>query len=531
MIASLIAASVITGAQQQPTVAPAGVSEAFLRAVQQTRSLLASGQFEKAAALADTLPKLEVKIRYDDSAVPDASRSIYRDALNDAMKGWHDTGAFVKASIGEPADVVISFSGELAPMPDGRPRGAAHFSSYAAGQPDAEAVIGLKRGIPLTTAEKLDVMNEISFAIGTALGLAPQPLPNGAMGRVEDVRRLPGRPNSNEARTARENIALSDMLRAAAKDRKRLEDATPRAVIDSRKLEGGEAMQGDEMIVSFSITNRGKAPLRYRLVPDCSCFQLVRQAGEVLPGETEHVRIGINTMDFTGDLNKSMFVYTNDPDLTSTRLPFTAQVEPAYEFVQLWGDQTMQLQVGQAAEGQLILLRHPEVDFKAESISIAGAKASALFRPWSGTLPDGRSGSGYAVRVSVEPYEAIGRYNLVVEMQTDSKKFSRIRHGFTAQNGILASPATVYFGDIPQGTARAHTYLSKGGKNFKVTMLESDNPNLRAVLEPAPEATMVKVVVLYNGKGDYGTTRATIKAHTNDPTQPIVLIPVMLIVQ
>ena len=339
------------------------------------------------------------------------------------------------------------------------------------------------------------------------------------------------RPNVLQGGLAAKNFELTQKLRAAAKAKQKVPFAVPKLLIQPDKVVAKPVGQGDDLSFSIQITNQGTAPLRYSMVPDCSCFS-IRQSAPVEPGSTIAVPVKVDTVNFGGINDKFIFLYTNDPDHSLKVIPVRFEVIPRYKF--LWNEKVDVLQVDDSGRVvHLYLAVDPNHPMKIKGIDFNGVAGAGDFEPYSGSLPwDSKVQiSGYKLELLFGPNIGEGRKPVTLQVLTDDPDVPEIRYSFYLQRGIAASPGFVYLGEIGKGSLRATSIVSRPGKPFKVTKIESDNGLFTAKLEPLANPWEYRIVILYKGGGPIGELEANIKVHTDDPKQPVVNINVTGVVK
>jgi hypothetical protein len=513
--------------QEEPTVLAItpGVSESFQRAVIETVELLDAGKFTEAAEKAAALPTKKVVVKWDDTAADPASRGTLKRGLGIAKDSWEKARIGLEIVTEGTPDVLVSFTDNLGKDPvTGELRSAVHFTSFALGEPKCEAILGLKKGDPPRSSETYDAAGEAAYAIGAALGLARRPRPGSAMSRTEGMYSKPPAVSASERALVQEVIRISDLLRKAAKDHTKISIGSPEAFVDVKSLEGGTALQGGRMPMSFMVANRGDGPLLFHVVPDCSCF-ILGYNGVVGPGQSQLVTIDIRTLEFPGPMNKALYLYTNDPTLAMQRIPVTGNVEDAYQFQRESQLPAVMLQKDGQTE-TIYLTVHPDTDLKIKRADTSGLPAEVQWEPWAGVIPGQKEKKrGWKLDVHILPTSLTGRLPITVTVETDSPLFKQIYHMLNVQTGIIADPPTVNFGTTRNEPLRAFTYVSRPGTPFTVTKVEVDSKVFKARIDGKKTGDRIKVTVEYDGTGVFGSLSGVLTIHTDDPKQKVIRIP------
>ena len=535
LVASLALLAAIQQKDEGPIVLPPGTSRNFQSAVLGVRDAAGAGDWAEAARLAARLPDRRLLVTWDDSAVPESRRGQFKEARDAAFKTWSLEG--ISIEVAAKGRLKVSFVPDLPPNADSPgPAGAVHLWSPDEADPVYEALIALRRGQPARSIENLDVRGEVAYAIGAYFGLARLPKPGTAMFRTEQPFTVVTRLSPNDRRLALGNLDLADNIRAAVSARKPIEVATAEIFLSPTSLNPAPVMQAQEMGMMLQVTNRGKGTLEYFVVPDCNCFSIGAHVRTVRPGETQVVPIRINTFDFVGKLHKALYVYSNDPEFPVRRVPLETIVRPLFRFVSPKNEAAIIIDEAGAIY-ELLLVLDESTDMKVKSVEVSGLKAVVEFEPWSGVLDNPEIGEGpkerrgYKITALLSPGIPTGRANMTIIVKTDDERFETLRHNIVAQYGIVPVPLTIYFGEIFQRPARAHTTISRPGRPYKVLGVESDVDFIKASVEPFKGETDYKIVAEFDGTAPIGKFLAIISVRTDDPKQPIVEITVQGIVK
>lgn len=531
-VASLALLTILQQKDDGRIVLPPGTSRAFQSAVLRVRDAADAEDWTEAVRLAARLPERRVRLVWDDSAVAEERRGQFRAARDAAIAKWTPTMDGVSIEVADTGQLKVSFVPDLPPNADSPgPAGAVHLSSPDKADPVHEAVIALRRGQPARSTEKLDVENEVAFAIGAYFGLAKLPKPGRTMFRTEQPFTVENRLTISGRRMALANLDLSERIRASVGAREPINVATAEIFLSPSRLTPAPVRQAEEMAMMLQVTNRGAGVLEYFIVPDCSCFAIGPHNRTVRPGETELVPIRINTIDFVGKLKKALYVYSNDPEFPVRRIPMETIVRPIYRFVSLNKEPALIVD-DTGAIYELLLVLDEATDMKVKKVSVAGLTAAVHFEPWKGMLDNQEIGEGpkerrgYKITALVSPGIPTGRANMTIRVDTDDDVFKTLYHNVVAQHGIVPVPLTIYFGEISQEPARAHTVISRPGRPYKILGVESDVDFIKPSVEPYREQTAYKIVAEFDGTAPLGRFLAMISVRTDDPKQPVVTVPV-----
>lgn len=88
----------------------------------------------------------------------------------------------------------------------------------------------------------------------------------------------------------------------------------PKISVEKTELHFGEIFQGEKVEYVFPIRNSGNAPLLIeRIRSSCGCTAALVSASELAPGAGGEVRAVFDSARFAGEVQKSIYLYSNDP--------------------------------------------------------------------------------------------------------------------------------------------------------------------------------------------------------------------------
>lgn len=518
-----------------PTV-PAGSHAFFQQTCLEVQEQLEKGDFAAAAKVASGLPKLSFTLAWDETNVPANLRAGYRDARDRAvsswMKGYPNCEITVipyrKATSPVP-DVVIGFTDRLPQKAeDPIPPGAVHFLSHDPSEPRVEAVISLKRGAPPTTSDVVDIHNEVAYAMMQYYGVERSITFGSFSARSEVSVVALSRPGMGERAQVGDNLRVADSLRASVAKKERLIPARPRIQLEPAAWEGGQRNQGEVVKFGIQVTNLGNAPLNLRTVPDCTCVASLKVA-TLAPGETRLIPAQINLIDVTGEFDRSIMIYSNDLEKTTTRMPVRVFSKPVYRL--LPEDDGLVLMPPGGAKVKVYLTVPEGIDLKPLATRMDGLEADISFRPWSGSLADpgmnepAMPRKGYVFDVNIADQLPPGRTRASFLVLTNHPIFKEIETIISVQKGIVGLPDYVNMGEIAPAPRRSIFLLSRPKKNFQIRSVSVDSPFLTVSHEAIRDQWEHRFTVQFDGRAAPGPLRATITIQTSDPVQPTIRIP------
>ena len=506
-----------------PMITP-GASEIFHQSVYGVEKSIAAGNFAAAKKQVMLLPRRNIKIKWDDSKVPSALRSDFQQARDEAISKWSKNlpGMDFRVSKEMP-DIKIDFEQVLA-VPAGRsaPAPSVIFFSDSPNEPRLEAVIGLKRGNPLTATSVSEVFDEVGYAIGTYFGLTDSPFTGFFMARSDQSGQPKYGPGVPELRLAKANLTLAETLRSSIRDKKPLVAVSPPEIfIDPKTVILSAATQGDKVPFTVQITNRGNGPLAFEPAPDCSCISAT--GSQTLgPGKSTLVKGRIDTKEQFGEFNRHLIIASNDPKTPFIRLPVSIHINALYRI--LGPDHAVTLTPNNQAF-DLYLTLSPKATFKPTNARITSLKGEVTFEPWTGMAADKELGenlptqkTGYVFHVKMDLTGIPGKNWAGLEVLTDDPTLNTLRYGFSVQTGIVTEPYQFFMGDITSQSKDFKLIVSRPHQPFRIKRVVFDTPHLTLKNKTGLEDVHT-LAIGYDGKADSGPFSGIIRIYTDDPVQ------------
>lgn len=509
-------------------VLPAGCDTRFQKSCIAVEECLNAGDFAAATAAATVLPKSAFRIVWDDSAVPAAKRAELAAARDKSVATWRAAIPTLQVAEASQGDVQISFRASL-PQETGDliPPGARHVVADS-GEPRVTSTISLNRGSPAVGVSAKDVQDEVAFAIGLYLGLAPSPGYGMIMGRTDQPNAQVWKVTGNEKTWASTNLRASQELRDACKNHVRLAPARSQIDVQGPDPKEPTALQGEMPTYAAAVSNKGNVDLNLMVATNCEC--LVPEAVRtVAAGGRQVVTVKLDTTLFVGTLEKDLVLFSNDPDHPVIELPIRCHVTPRYRFLAPSGSVALMDENGATLE--VFLSLPPNSGIEPMAATLNGMEGDATFETWQGTLPDPglnegpKQRIGYKIKIVLPAQNVFGRRPVGLVVATTSDAFKTLTFPFSVQKGIVALPQTLYLGsDLSSGSLTGAVIVSRPNKPFKITSIVSAAPCVTAVALPLHDDCEYKVEVKYDGTAKPGPLSVMLDVHTDDPNQPIVKI-------
>jgi hypothetical protein len=501
---------------------PMGTRAELRQIVRSIQVCLSHSDVAGAQKLADGLPKSDVIVGWDESAVPETMRASVEEMRDEALQSWARI-TNVHFKIAATGDVNIRFARLLGADAAGLPE---ESDLVFGDNPRVVATIGLTRGNPGQSILPKEVSSEIAHAIGAYFGNADDALPGNCMYRDNrpDIRTFG--PSQGNLVVASRILSACDAIRALVKANQPIQIADGEAELSPTKVDLGPVRQGLKVPLDFVVKNDGTGPLNYNLVPDCSCFTRI-PPGQIAPGASVTLRTLVNTAVYIGDVSKILVLYSNDPAKPVQEIPIHFSATPPCRLYRPAGD-TVVLPVKNNEID--ILLTIPEgSDLKPGRYDWNGFDAKVSMEPWSGSAADpllnepSKPRTGYVFRIVPGKNQIPGRSTGTLHVVTDDDAIPDFSYSLNIQNGIIALPDDFFMGEMST-VSRGSFLVSRPGRPFKITSVDAGAKCLKATVTRIPGRQEYRVDVIYDGTGQKGDFIAQIKVRTDDPAQRVILV-------
>lgn len=200
-------------------------------------------------------------------------------------------------------------------------------------------------------------------------------------------------------------------------------------VLDTREpvFDFGSVPQGQNVRHTFHFTNTGDEPLIIDKVrSSCGCTAALLSAELVPPGEAGELQTNFDSARFRGNVNKSIYLYSND--LSSPVHKFSVKGE----VLELFGLVPRQLHFGPVQTGTPVsrtvtLTNRTEEDLRVAAVQTTSPQLQARF---PGPLTSRGTGE---IQVSLKPKPGKTRFSGYVILQLQGEKSYELRLPVYAQ--------------------------------------------------------------------------------------------------
>jgi len=310
------------------------------------------------------------------------------------------------------------------------------------------------------------------------------------------------------------------------------EAVEPRLVISKPVFDFGTVAQGEVVEHQFRIANSGKGTLQIRKIhPSCGCTAVVLDTDSLEPGESTHIKASFNTAGFQGHKVKTVRIYTNDPENTSSVLTIKGIVRADVDI------RPPRLHFGNVERGKPHVREATVFVDDSSGIKLLQVRSRApeLEITTEQLREPGRSGK--KIIVTLTDKIPVGVFKTRVVVKTTSKKNPVVNIPVFAyvEGDLQLSPNSVAFGLIDsqkrEQAVQEVTLRHRLGQPIEITDIKSDHPKVYAEFAPLSDKKGYTLKVVLR-KEATGVIRARVSITTThpDPEQREITLPVYAIV-
>jgi Protein of unknown function (DUF1573) len=303
-------------------------------------------------------------------------------------------------------------------------------------------------------------------------------------------------------------------------------------VVTSPDYDFGVVKQGERVSHVFEIWNTGDAALHIDKVEMSAAGLTSRFGDEVLPRGGAPITVEWNTTGFSGDVDATAIIYTNDIKQPQIQLHLKATVKPPIEF-DPFPAVFFTVYQDESPEKHIRIVNHEETPLEL-------GKVEAPENHYTVQLKTIRPGKEFELAIQVRPGLPFGRYTEPIYIETNLLPRPRlqIQANLFVKPELYAFPEKIDFGpvllsDVEQNPRLArllsHTaVVTSRTRALEILSIHSDLPFLRFAYDE-PEGAQHKFRVnidLIREKLKIGQVHGVIAIHTTDELHPVLEIPV-----
>lgn len=298
----------------------------------------------------------------------------------------------------------------------------------------------------------------------------------------------------------------------------------PSLVFEEAQHDFGKMGENQTVKHTFKFKNEGDATLVIGdIKTTCGCTGTLLSQREIPPGGEGFVEVSYHSGTIGGQRRKSVFVKSNDPQHASVKLDIMADVIVPVEV-----KPRMLYWVAERNEKSMRtieLLYNPDLKVDIQKIEISSPAFSASYRPED--KPDVK---GYAIDIDYDGSLPIGNIQEKVVILTDNQKYPKIEVGLRGKvvGPVKVIPDAVALGVIKADQLPVRTFrvYDTAKNDFAITSVESTSPLLSYKMNQKGNPKKYEISVKLTEMPPVGAFSERLIIKTNDPSAPIIEVPV-----
>ena len=286
----------------------------------------------------------------------------------------------------------------------------------------------------------------------------------------------------------------------------------------------GEKWIGPALEHTFLIKNDGSSTLEISSVrPSCGCTVAGKYPNKIAPGETGEFPFKIQSKKLRGKYEKSIKIYSNDPDTPELQLKLKG-VCKRYVDVVPTNAYFGKITTDDPRENVLKITNNTEEPFEVTLSKAEDGK-------FKFELVETEKGKEYELHVKIDPPYAPGSLRGTTNLITSVDAQKEIRIGATARipERLEVTPPSIVISAArvkDRGFSRPIRFTNYGSNPVKVLAATADDENITLAVKERTEGKAYTINIETPAGWTPPAGGRTITLKTDDPDKPTITIPV-----
>jgi hypothetical protein len=301
--------------------------------------------------------------------------------------------------------------------------------------------------------------------------------------------------------------------------------ASARLVFERLQQDLGDVNGGDGARTEFRLRNEGRGMLRIdRVDGNCGCLA-PSYPSALAPGGNGEILVRFEpAANWSGPMERSLKVYSNDPAHPVQELKITARVIPLIA-MEPPSPLPLPYRRGEVLHREIRLTPRPGTGVKILSATSLSPLIQARLRP------PAAGQEIYRLDLTIGPCKGPGDFNADVRLPTTAVKqlpaATYVVNG-QAQTGVVFDPLQVLIPMVRENSggaelARVKVFTRSG--RLQLLGAAVDHPNLRAEITPREAGRSYEVIVRIVTPLPRGSVSTAVRITSDDPNFPNVEVP------
>ena len=289
------------------------------------------------------------------------------------------------------------------------------------------------------------------------------------------------------------------------------------------RFDFGDVPQGRVVEHRFMVSNPGPSTLAIGIAGMSHPGMNIRAPQKLPPGESGWITVTWDTRPVQGEMTAEVLLRLNETESAALRL--SAKVVPPIDilpypavFISGFKDER--------SVRILEVVNNDKSPLSILDVSRGDGSSSERYSVTHSVVDFGRR---YQVRIELKPGLRAGKFEDVLIIRTNHQRFPviRIPVHLLVKDDVYANPDSLDFGRLNRGTRSPESFLLKA-RNGTIAVLSvtSDLPFLKVSMDTPDAASTHEFRVDIEGAAPSGSFSGSISIRTDDPSHPLVIVPV-----
>jgi len=305
----------------------------------------------------------------------------------------------------------------------------------------------------------------------------------------------------------------------------------PEASFNTLNSDFGTVKQGQTIIQTFTVTNKGDAPLKIDKVEFSMPGMKARIRQNILPGQSADLKIEWDTSRFVQQVQGQALLFLNDKKQPKVLLTLTGTVTSPIEILPY--PAVYLSQFGGEHETRSVTIKNNQEH------KVAITRMEPKGKHFAASLKTLEPGKQYQIEVQVPPDAAPGRYQETLVLHTDDKARPKmnIAMNILVKPDVFVTQETLEFGQISLSGIKANPsmlnliqqdfFVKRKLGDMTIKSFSTDVPFLELRLDPTGKAQNFQINVNFSlDRIIPGKFSGSIILETDDPNFSRLAIPV-----
>ena len=281
--------------------------------------------------------------------------------------------------------------------------------------------------------------------------------------------------------------------------------ATPIIKVVPENYDFGFVVRGEIVAKEFLIQNHGSSQLDISLVKtSCGCSAVFLEGKTVLPGSSTLLDVDFDSSDFLGEVHKTVFIYSNDPEHPEYSLTFTAIVKSIVETKPAQINLGTLISIGKNGKDFPF-----QVSFFSDKATISDLEFNSRFYNVScGLRQQQNDAYVYNCRLTVKPDIPVGSImeELIIHTNIPEQPFFKMQIFGIFKDVFEVLPMLVDYGELSshKKARKTVTIRRTDGKPFNILKVVPDREEITCHVIPKHEDKAYQMILHFapNGLSD-----------------------------